>query len=240
MGAEADGAHAQYVAVPARMALPIPDRMSLEDAALMEPASVGYHGARRGEIGPDDQVLVVGAGPIGIFAQQSCRALGARAVYVADKDPFRLALAGRLGADGVIDVSKERLADGLERLAGGRQNIGVYLDCVGETGIVLDGIIAVARRGARVVVVGVLQADYSLPHLPDFVQHELRLSGTTMYVPRDFRDMIGLVSDGTIRTQGMVTHTFRLEEIEKAFALLEGRRENVFKVMLTVNGGERG
>jgi len=238
MGAEADGAHVQFIAVPAGMALPIPDRMTLDDAALMEPACVGYHGAKRGEIRPDDQVLVVGAGPIGIFAQQSCKALGARKVYVADKDPFRLELAKRLGADGVIDVSKESLADGLTRLAGGKDAVGLYMDCVGETGAVLDQILAVARRGSRVVVVGVLQKAYLLPHLPDFVQHELRLSGTTMYVPQDFREMIGLVSAGTISTAGMVTHFFDLSEIEKVFALLEGRRGNVFKIMLKVNEGD--
>jgi len=235
MGAEADGAHVEDLAVPARMALPIPDRMSLEDAALMEPACVGYHAARRADITAGDRVLVVGAGPIGMFAAQSCRALGAAAVYLADKDSFRLDLARRLGADGTIDVSRESLADGLARLAGGREEIGVYLDCVGETGAVLAGIIATARRGSRVVVVGVLQAACAIPHLPDFVQHELRLSGTTMYVPQDYRDMIALVSDGKIRTDGMITHTFGLEDFGKAIALMESRRENVFKIMLRVN-----
>jgi len=178
----------------------------------------------------------VGAGPIGIFAAQSCRALGAEAVYLADKDAFRLDLARRLGADGTIDVSRESLADGLARLAGGREAVGVYLDCVGETGAVLDGIIATARRGSRVVVVGVLQTAYAIPHLPDFVQHELSLSGTTMYVPQDYRDMIALVSDGKIRTDGMITHTFALEDFGRAIALMEGRRGNVFKIMLRVNG----
>jgi len=235
MGAEADGAHVQYLAIPAGMALPIPDRMTLEDAALMEPACVGYHAAKRADIRAGDRVLVVGAGPIGIFAAQSCRALGAEAVYLADKDPFRLELARRLGADGAIDVSRESIADGVARLAGGREGVGVYLDCVGETGAVLDGIIATARRGSRVVVVGVLQTSFSIPHLPDFVQHELRLSGTTMYVPQDYREMIALVSEGKIRTDGMITHTFALEDFGKAIALMEGRRENVFKIMLRVN-----
>jgi L-iditol 2-dehydrogenase len=235
MGAEADGAHVQYLAIPARMALPIPDRMTLEDAALMEPACVGYHAAKRADIRAGDRVLVVGAGPIGIFAAQGCRALGAEAVYLADKDPFRLGLAHRLGADGTIDVSRESLADGVARLAGSRESVGVYLDCVGETGAVLDGIIATARRGSRVVVVGVLQAAFSIPHLPDFVQHELRLSGTTMYVPQDYREMIALVSEGKIRTDGMITHVFDLEDFGKAIALMEGKRENVFKIMLRVN-----
>jgi threonine dehydrogenase-like Zn-dependent dehydrogenase len=59
-------------------------------------------------------------------------------------------------------------------------------------------------------------------------------------VPRDFREMIDLVSSGTISTKGMVTHTFALADIHKVFALLEGRRENVFKIMLTVNEEDAG
>jgi L-iditol 2-dehydrogenase len=61
-----------------------------------------------------------------------------------------------------------------------------------------------------------------------------------MYVPQDFREMIALVSEGKIRTAGMITHTFDLAEIEKVFALLQGRRENVFKIMLRVNEDGRG
>lgn len=234
-GAEADGAHVQYICMPENMVLRIPDTMTLEDAALVEPACVAYHGAKRGDLTANDTVLVIGAGPIGLFCVQSCTALGARRVFVADLDATRLALAASLGADGTIDVSHEPLTDGLARLAGSSLGVDVYYDCVGEKGRVLDTILQLARRGSRVVMIGVLQHGYDIPHLPDFVQHELRLSGTTMYVPQDYREMLALMGDGKISTHGMITHTFPLRDIRQVFDMIEQGQEKFLKIMLTVN-----
>jgi len=233
MGAEADGAHVGYVNVDAKMALPIPDNMSMEDAAMIEPACVSYHGARRGNIKPGDTALVVGAGPIGIFAMQSCKVLGAGKVIIADLDESRLKLSKDLGADGIINVSKETLAEGLTRILGNPKDVDVFYDCVGEKGKVFDDILKIARRGTRIVMIGVLQNEYIVPHLPDFVQHELSISGTTMYVPQDFRDMIELMSAGKISTKGMITHHFKLDEINDVFKMIDGRKEPFLKIMLT-------
>ena len=233
MGAEADGAHVNFVSVDARMALPIPENISMDDAAMIEPACVGYHGAKRGEIKPGDVVLVVGAGPIGIFTMQSCKVLGADKVIIADLDEWRLDLATSLGADGTINVSKETLTEGLTRLLGSAKNVDVFYDCVGEKGKVFDEILKIARRGTRVVLIGVLQNNYVVPHLPDFIQHELRLSGTTMYVPQDFRDVIELMSKGKISTKKMITHYSPLSAIKDVFKMIDSRQEPYLKIMLT-------
>ena len=234
MGAEADGAHAEYICVPAEMALPIEDSMSIDDAAMIEPACVAYHAAKRGQMEPDDKVLIIGAGPIGIFAMQSCKALGAKKVYIADVDQWRLDLAAQLGADGTVNCQDANIETGLAHIGTDSKGINVFYDCVGRQGNVLDDIIQVAGRGARVVVVGVLERQYDIPHLPDFVQHELRLSGTTMYVPQDYVEMIQLIATGKISTQGMITHRFELVEVEKVFKMIEEGTEQYFKIMLEV------
>ena len=234
-GAEADGAYVQYLVMPEAMVMPIPDSMTLDDAAMVEPACVAYHGAKRGHIAPAENVLIIGAGPVGIFCMQSCKALGAGQVIIADLDAWRLDLAAKLGADGVINSSLESLDQGLTRLIGGSKEIDVFYDCVGEKGLVFDQILQLARRGSRVVVIGVLQNGYNIPHLPDFVQHELSLSGTTMYVPQDYRDMIELMGQGIVKTEGMITHYFKLEDIKTVFAMIEKKQEPFFKIMLMVN-----
>jgi L-iditol 2-dehydrogenase len=234
-GAEANGAHVQYLNMPASMVLPIPDTMTLDDAAMVEPACVAYHGAKRGHIVEGEKVLIIGAGPIGLFCLQSCKSLGAGPVFVADLDAWRLDLATKLGADGVIDVTSERLDAGLSRLTGDAKAIDLFYDCVGERGLVLDQILQLARRGSKIVVIGVLQNDYSIPHLPDFVQHELSLSGTTMYVPQDYRDMIQLMGQKNITTDGMITHYFKLNEIRKVFDMIEKKAVPYFKIMLIVH-----
>ena len=236
MGAEADGAHCEYVCVPAEMALVIPSGMALEQAALIEPACVSLHGAKRGDIRPQDTVLVVGAGPIGNFTMQCCKSLGARRVIVADLVDARLDLARGLGADGVINTSHTALSEGLRKLLGDPKVVDVFYDCVGGKGLVLDEILSVARRGTRVVVIGVLQKGTDMPRLPDFVQHELRLSGTTMYVPQDYRDMIQLMSKGRVRTEGIVTHHFGFEDVPRIFQMIDAHTEAFFKIMITVAG----
>lgn len=233
VGAEADGAHCEYIAMPHEMVLPIPDIMSMDDATMVEPASVAYHGAKRGDIIPGDFALVIGAGPIGNFCMQSCRALGAK-TYIADLDAGRLKLAESLGADGTIDVSKETLEDGLTRLCGGREKVTVFYDCVGERGRVFNDILRLAKRGSRIVIVGVLQNGYDIPLLPDFVQHELRISGTTMYTPRDYRDVIAFMGNGVIRTTGMISHYFPFTDVIAVFDMIKQRKEKYFKIMLRV------
>lgn len=231
-GAEADGAMCDYFCIPSEMAIKIPDEMDIDDAALVEPACVAYHGAKRANPDEADRVLVVGAGPIGVFCMQSCFALGAKKVYIADMDSERLEIAKKLGATGTIDCSKETLSEGLARL--GEQKITVYYDCVGEKGIVLNNILQIAHRGSRIVVVGVLQNGYNIPLLPDFVQHELSLYGTTMYVPTDYVEMIDLMSRGIITTKGMISHRFGLEDIPAVLDMIDKRREKTFKVLIEV------
>ena len=227
IGCQAPGAHAEYVLAPAHLALPIPDDMSWEDAAMIEPAAVAFHAARRAGIGAGDRVLVAGAGPIGIFTMQVARALGADSVVIADRDADRLKLASSLDADGTIDVSAKSLAEGV---AGVRPN--VFADCVGGSGEVFDQLLAMAPRGSRILSIGVLKSDYRVPHLPDLVEHELSVIGTSMYARRDYADAIAAITAGTVRTTGMITHSFPLADAAAAFALIERGSEPYFKVML--------
>ncbi|MBR5507477.1 MAG: alcohol dehydrogenase catalytic domain-containing protein [Clostridia bacterium] len=232
-GAEADGAMCDYFCISSEMAIKIPDEMNIDDAALVEPACVAYHGAKRANPGENDTVLVVGAGPIGVYCMQSCFALGAKKVYIADMDSDRLKIAESLGATGTIDVSKEDLAEGLSRL--GAPKVTIYYDCVGEKGIVLNNILKIAHRGSKIVVIGVLQKEYIIPLLPDFVQHELALFGTTMYVPTDYVEMIDLMSKGIIRTKETISHRFTLEDIPSVLDMLDKRKEKTFKILIDVN-----
>ncbi|MBP3411606.1 MAG: alcohol dehydrogenase catalytic domain-containing protein [Clostridia bacterium] len=234
-GAEDHGAHCDYFCIDQRMAIEIPDTMSMEEAAMVEPACVAYHGAKRGHIQPGENVLVIGAGPIGIFCMQSCKALGAGKVYIADMDSKRLELARELGATDVIDVSKYDLKEKLCEYLGSEKKIDVFYDCVGEKGTVLNNILALARRGTRIVVIGVLQKVFNIPLLPDFVQHELSLSGTTMYVPQDYHDMIDFMGRKVIRTDGMVSHHCTLEEVPQMLSDIVERKVQTYKVIIDVN-----
>ena len=227
-GAEADGAMCDYFCISSEMAIRIPDTMTLDDAALVEPACVAYHGAKRGSIKQGETVLIMGAGPIGVFCMQSCFALGAGKVYIADLDEERLELAKKLGATATINVGTQSIKDIEDK-------IDVFYDCVGEKGFVLNNILEVAKRGSRIVVIGVLQNGYNIPKLPDFVQHELALFGTTMYVPADYREMLELMGKRAIVTDGMISHRFTLEEVPAVLDMLDQRKEKTFKILIEVS-----
>ena len=106
---------------------------------------------------------------------------------------------------------------------------------MGEKGTVLNNILSIAHRGSRIVIIGVLQNGYNIPKLPDFVQHELSLYGTTMYTPADYIDMIELMSKGTVKTDDMISHRFALEDIPSVLDMIDKRREKTFKVLIEVN-----
>ena len=137
-----------------------------------------------------------------------------------------------MGADGVIRVDSESLGEGLCRLGCERMDVGLYYDCVGEKGYVLNEILKIAPRGARIVAVGVLQNEYNVPNLPDFIQHEQVLLGTTMYTPTDYREMIELMNDGKIKTNNLISHTISLEDMPELLRKQDNREISTFKVMV--------
>lgn len=236
MGAEAHGAHAGYISIPAEMAIPVPAGFDLDLAAMLEPACVAYHGVRREPIPAGGTVLVVGVGPIGQFAVQSAKALGAKVVCAADLDRRRLDLARTLGADATVCLQDTDLVAGLAAAGHPIKGVDLFVDCVGLKGQALDVIIANARRGTSVVMIGVLQNGYSLPHLPDFVQHELRLSGSTMYTPRDYRDMITLMHERKVRLDGLLSHRIGFAELPETLARIDRGELPHFKIMVDMDG----
>jgi L-iditol 2-dehydrogenase len=232
IGCQAPGAFAEYVAVPADMVVPIPDDMSMQQAAMVEPAAVAVHAAGRADLSGGETVLVMGAGPIGIFAMQALKTAGAGEVYISDLDESRLALASELGADGTINIFETTVEAALEDLVGGHRNIDLWTDCVGHGGQALDQALDLARRGTDILLVGVLASDYESRNLINVSEHELRIIGTTMYTPEDYDRTIELVAGGSIRTGGMVTHEYGASDIAEAFTLIDEKHEDFFKIMI--------
>jgi L-iditol 2-dehydrogenase len=133
-----DGAFAELVTVHEQFAHPVPDALSDDAAALLEPLSVGLWACRRGAVGAGSRVLVTGAGPVGLVAAQSALALGAASVIVTDVNEHRLTMAEELGATGAVDVSSTPVSEsGLE--------VDVLLECSGHPAATADALRVVAR-----------------------------------------------------------------------------------------------
>jgi L-iditol 2-dehydrogenase len=216
-----DGAFAEYVAVHEAFAHPVPDEIGDDEAALLEPLSVGVWACRKGGVTAGSRVLVTGAGPIGLVSVQTALAFGATEVVVSDVNPSRLALALALGATAVVDARTTSVTD-LDRPP------EVLLECSGYPPAIADGIRALDRAG-RAVLVGMGGDEVPLP-LSVVQERELEVTGTFRYA-NTWPTAIALVASGKVDLRRLVTSTYRLDQVEEA--LTAGRRvEGAVKVVV--------
>jgi L-iditol 2-dehydrogenase len=199
-----DGALAEYVVVRADLAFDLPDEVSDDDAALLEPLSVGIWATGKAGITPGSSVLIAGAGPIGLVAAQVARVRGATTIAVTDIAPHRLAAARRSGATLALDA-RDGLAAGAE--------FDAFLDCSGAPAAITAGIRAL-RPAGRAVLVGMGPDEVSLP-LGRLQQRELTVTGTFRYA-NTWPAAIGLAASGAVDLAGLVTDRFGLAEAEQA------------------------
>lgn len=201
-----DGAFAEFVTVHEAFAHPVPDSMSDEAAALLEPLSVGIWANRKGRVGAGSRVLVTGAGAIGLVCVQVARAAGATEITVSDINATRLRIARGLGATRTIDASSEQLG-------GWDRPPNVLLECSGFPPAISAGIRALDRAG-RAVLVGMGGEEIPLP-LAAVQERELEVTGTFRYA-NTWPTAIDLVATGKVDLDRLVTARFALAEAEQA------------------------
>jgi len=199
-----DGALAQYVVVRADLAFDLPGAVSDDDAALLEPLSVGIWATGKARVTAGSSVLIAGAGPIGLVAAQVARARGATTIAVTDIAPHRLAAALRNGATMALDARDP---------AGPGQDFDAFLDCSGAPAAISAGIGALAPAG-RAVLVGMGPDEVTLP-LGRLQQRELTVTGTFRYA-NTWPAAIGLAASGAVDLSGLVTGRFGLAQAEQA------------------------
>ncbi|GAB3552090.1 NAD(P)-dependent alcohol dehydrogenase [Arthrobacter tumbae] len=213
-----DGAFTEYVTIQADFAYPVPDSVSDEAAALIEPLSVGIWACQKAEVGPGSRVLVAGAGPIGIIAAQTARAFGAAEVHISDISPDRLAFALQHGATHALDARTGTMA-GLE--------VDAFIDASGAAQAVRDGILAVKPAG-RVILVGLGADDVALP--VSYLQNrEIWLTGIFRYA-NTWPLGIELVASGAVNLDVLVTGRYGLADAEDA--LIAGRQPGQLKAIV--------
>ncbi|MEV6559512.1 NAD(P)-dependent alcohol dehydrogenase [Nocardia sp. NPDC051756] len=206
-----DGAFCEYVVLHEEFAHAVPDSLTDEAAALLEPLSVGVWACRKARVSAGDRVLVNGAGPIGLVCAQTASAFGAAEVVITDVNPRRLALATELGCTRAVDVGVTALGD-----TGFEPN--VLLECSGHPTAIGAAVRTVARAG-RVVLIGMGGDDVPLP-LPYLQERELELTGTFRYA-NTWPTAIALAAGGQVDLDRLVTGRFGLEQV--ADALTSGR-----------------
>lgn len=198
-----DGAFSEYVTIHEQFAHRVPDTLSAEAAALLEPLSVAVWACTKAQVSPGSRVLVTGAGPIGLVALQTALAFGATEVVVSDVRSHRLSVAGRLG--GLPVDAREHTLDGVEPDA--------LLECSGVPQVAADGI-RLVRPAGRAVLVGMGGDEIPLP-LAHVQQNEIEVTGTFRYA-NTWPQAIALAAS-EVDLDRLVTHRFGLDEVRDAF-----------------------
>jgi L-iditol 2-dehydrogenase len=222
------GAFAEYVTVPERILYRLPDGLSFSDAAMLEAVSVAIHAVRVAEVKGGETALVIGAGMIGLLILQAAKASGCARVFVTDVDASRLEMARSLGADAVIDSSRESLTAGIDRLTAGR-GVDVALEAVGRPETVVAAIDC-TRKGGTVALVGNISPEVTIP-LQKVVTRQIRLQGSCASAG-EYPQAMQWMAEGKIKVAPLITAVAPLEEGPSWFARLYAREPNLMKVVL--------
>ena len=221
------------VRVPATNLIPMPNGMSFEVAAMVEPVACAMHALDVADVKPGDNVLVMGVGTIGLLIAQAVRLAGAATVAVTDVVPERLKLAEQLGADAVVNVAETDLAPWAEESydEGGIHRI---FDTVSNTQT-FNQAVDIVRRGGRVINVGVATAPvtWSLNSL----LRDVELTGMNMYVRRNFEDAIRAITGGEIQVESLISGAYPLGRYDEAYNAVLHQRHRMIKVMLAPQMG---
>lgn len=202
------GGFAEFAVVPACHSFAMPDSLPKHYAALVEPFAVGLHGVHTAEISSGEDVLVIGAGGVGLTTTAWARAKGARRVTVADPDPQRRESATAMGATDTV-ASAEEAAPGA---------YDAVIECVGRPELLGASQAALRARG-RVVVSGA--CDQPMPIEPiTALLKEITIRFSVCYRPDEFRDTITAFADGAIDPTNMIGPTLGLNRIADAFDLV--------------------
>jgi L-iditol 2-dehydrogenase len=227
-GHNAPGAYAEYVVHSIKSVFAVPDVLSDEEAAMLDPAAIALHTVVRGGHRPGDTVVVVGPGVMGLLVAEAAHALGAGRVIVVGRGQ-RLARAGELGHETVDITGGDPVAAVREQTDGGR-GADVALECSGApeaVGQCLD----MLRKGGRAAVIGLPLEDARIP-MQRLVLDELDLVGvraTAGEMPR----AIALAAAGRLRLRELITHRFALEDFADAYGTFTERRDGALKVIVS-------
>ena len=232
MGFQTTGTASEYFAVDSSKVTLLPDALTYDEGAMIEPLAVTVHAAKRFPELKGSRAVVLGCGPIGILLIQSLKALGAEKVLATDISDSRLELARALGADWAVNTAKEDFTAALEE-AYGPDKADVIYECAGSD-ITMDQAIQNARKGSTIILVAVFgkRASVDLAKLND---SELDLNTSMMYRHEDYVDAIRLVQEGKIRLKPLQSAHFAFDQYLDAYKYIDSNRESTMMVLIDVD-----
>jgi len=233
IGPRTQGAYAEYVLAkyPKRQLIKIPDGVAFDDAVLFDIFSTAYHGYRRSSCKAGDNVIVVGAGAIGLSMVQVLKLAGARHITAIDRSESKRKMALAFGADLAIDSSEEaNLTEKIKELYNGVGADIVY-ECAGNP-MTVGIAVSLCRPGGEVILIGTNPEPLSTINEIQIGLMELDVKGSFCYDDNEIGIVFDLMAKGLINTKGLISKKFQLEEAKTALEELSKTSEPVRYVLV--------
>ena len=230
LGVHLDGGYREYIKVDAGNVYKLPDNISWEHATTVEPFSIAAESISRGHLSPDDNVLICGAGPIGLVVLQAVKRIGAR-VIIMDILDSRLEKALDMGADVVVNTKKSDLEKAVMDFTGG-EGVNVIFEATGNINIFELCISKLVSQAGRFVVLGFPSEPAKIAPI-DIMKRELDIVGSRLNLKK-FPEVIQWFKAKEVDPSKIISHIFPLDKIQEAFDLSDKNPEEVCKIVLTV------
>ena len=236
LGSRRDGGFAEYVAAPADNLVPVPDNVDFDCAAMTEPASVALHALRRTGVDTGDSVAILGAGPIGIILAQWARICGAGRVFLTDIVDEKLDVAREYGFENCINAAREDAVQRIVEETDGR-GADICIEAAG-TAVTFEQSLRIARKLGKVILMGNVSGDVVIPErtASAILRGQLTIYGTwnssfTAVPKNEWRTALQFMSSGALNLKPLITHKFKLDQVNHAFDMMYNGREFFNKVM---------
>lgn len=232
MGFQTTGTASEFFVCPAEKVTPLPENLSYDEGAMIEPLAVAVHAVRKfGDISGKN-VCVLGAGTIGNLVAQVAKGLGASKVMITSHGGKKMEVARECGIDRVIDTHIEDFGETF-LAAFGPDKADVIYDCAG-TDLTMGQAIQYARKGSTIILVAVFakMANIDLAVLND---HEIDLNTSMMYRSTDFEIAMELVSKGLVNLKPLISGHFAFKDYENAYHFIDANKASCLKVIIDVS-----
>ncbi|USP96101.1 sorbitol dehydrogenase [Bacillus vallismortis] len=227
-----DGAFVQYIKMRQDFVFSIPDSLSYEDAALIEPFSVGIHAAARTKLQPGSTIAIMGMGPVGLMAVAAAKAFGTGTIIVTDLEPLRLEAAKKMGATHVINIREQDALEEIKTITNDR-GVDVAWETAGNPAA-LQTALASVRRGGKLAIVG-LPSQSEIPlNVPFIADNEIDIYGIFRYA-NTYPKGIEFLASGIVDTKHLVTDQYPLEQTQEAMERALQFKNECLKVMVYPN-----
>jgi len=225
------GALVEYLVMPAACCSPVPDSLNDDQAAVVEPLSIGVYAAQLAQLAPGARVGIVGSGPIGLCTLLAVRARTQATVYMTDLVEERLAAARACGAAWTGNPQREDIVEAIHRLE--PLGLDAVFECAGEQDA-LDQSVQLLKPGGELLVIGIPEVDRICFSSSVLRRSELRIINVRRQ-NECVEPAIELIASGRVNVGPLVTHHFRLDETARAFELVSSRSDGVLKAIIRIS-----